>query len=553
MIKYLFFFTFSFLEIVCFAQHTGFNERRYVVPLVKEKEYTTVTRIAIEANTTEHRSFLNQVMIDLAGSDHIEDIEGINIYCNADSNYLTEEKSLEAALFGSCDVASPIKGTNMKVEGNLRLDPGINYVWVGLKIRPAADVENKVAFQVSGITVNGEKLQNRQATPGIYRIASAVRRSKQDNINTSRIPGLVTASNGDLIAVYDARYESRRDLQGDIDIAISRSTDHGNSWLPVQRVIDRGTWGGLPENFNGVSDPCILVDKKTGTLFIAGLWMHGVLDEKGHWIEGLTDSSKQWNHQWRDHGSQSGFDVKQTSQFLMVKSTDNGKTWSEPVNLTPMCKKKEWWLWAPAPGRGFTMDDGTLVLPTQGRDATGKAFSGITYSKDGGKTWKTGNAAVATSTTECAAVQLTDGSIMLNMRTNANKGITGEGNGRSVAITKDLGKTWTEHATSRKALPEPVCMFSLFKHEYTSANESRKTVLLFLNPNSTTKRHRMTLKVSYDDGKTWPPEKYILLDELNGSGYSCITSVDNNTIGVIYEGSQAQLVFQKIKLKEIIN
>ncbi|MCH5599834.1 glycoside hydrolase [Niabella ginsengisoli] len=76
---------------------------------------------------------------------------------------------------------------------------------------------------------------------------------------------------------------------------------------------------------------------------------------------------------------------------------------------------------------------------------------------------------------------------------------------------------------------------------------------MFLNPNSKTKRDHLTLKISYDDGNTWPAEKFILLDEFNGSGYSCITSVDDQTVGVIYEGSQAQLTFEKINLKDIIN
>src|SRR3546814_15634145 len=78
-----------------------------------------------------------------------------------------------------------------------------------------------------------------------------------------------------------------------------------------------------------------------------------------------------------------------------------------------MCKPAECWLWAPAPGNGITLDDGTLVFPTQGRDASGEPFSNITYSKDGGKTWRTSSPAldVHGGTTECAVVQLADGSL----------------------------------------------------------------------------------------------------------------------------------------------
>jgi sialidase-1 len=62
----------------------------------------------------------------------------------------------------------------------------------------------------------------------------------------------------------------------------------------------------------------------------------------------------------------------------------------------------------------------------------------------------------------------------------------------------------------------------------------------------------ITLQASFDDGMTWPAAKHILLDELNGRGYSCITSVDSNTIGLLYESSQAHLVFQQVNIQEII-
>jgi sialidase-1 len=304
----------------------------------------------------------------------------------------------------------------------------------------------------------------------------------------------------------------------------------------------------MPEKYNGVSDACILVDEKSGDIYVAGLWMHGVLDgETGKWVEGLTTDSTRWIHQWQAKGSQPGYGVKETSQFLITKSSDDGLTWSEPVNLTHL-KKREWWLFAPAPGRGITMTDGTLVLPTQGRDETGVPFSNITWSKDGGKSWVTSNPATK-NTTECTVVELENGDLMLNMRDNRNRG-NEELNGRSVFVTSDLGETWTEHPTSRKALVEPTCMASLHKHTYYDEGKE-KSLLLFVNPASAFRRNNITLKVSYDDGNTWPEEQYILLDEYSGRGYSCITSVNDSTIGILYESSQADMVFQTISLKEI--
>lgn len=145
------------------------------------------------------------------------------------------------------------------------------------------------------------------------------------------------------------------------------------------------------------------------------------------------------------------------------------------------------------------------------------------------------------------AVQLSNGSIMLNMRDNRNRG-NDEVNGRTIATTTDLGETWTEHPTSRKALIEPTCMASLHKHVYREKGVE-KSVLLFANPASTSNRDHITLKVSKDDGNTWPEEKHILLDEYTGRGYSCITSVNDSTIGIFYESSQADIVFQTVSLQ----
>jgi len=265
----------------------------------------------------------------------------------------------------------------------------------------------------------------------------------------------------------------------------------------------------------------------------------------------LNDSSEDWNHQWRNKGSQPGFDVKETSQFLLVKSTDDGQSWSPPVNLTTMCKQKEWWLWAPAPGNGITMNNRTLVFPTQGRDKDGLPFSNITYSKDGGITWKTSNPAF-TNTTESAVVQLDDGSLMLNMRDNRNRTIKGAKNGRAVFTTNNLGESWEEHPSSHNSLQESVCMASLLKHEYTE-NGEKKSVLLFSNPNiQDGPRRKTTIKLSFDNGLTWPENYWMLMDEGNSRGYSCLTSIDEKTIGILYESSQADLVFQRILLYDLI-
>jgi len=216
-----------------------------------------------------------------------------------------------------------------------------------------------------------------------------------------------------------------------------------------------------------------------------------------------------------------------------------------------MSKKEKWWLWAPAPGRGIVLEDGTLVFPTQGRDEDGLPFSNITYSIDNGKTWETSNPA-SHNTTECSVVELEIGKLMLNVRDNRNRNDKSETNGRGIFITTNLGATWQEHETSHHALIEPVCMAGLHKHTYMSQGK-RKHVLLFSNPNSKFQRINQTIKISHDNGNTWPEENWMLLDVGKGRGYSCVTSIDEATIGIIYEGSRAQIIYQKIDISEYLD
>jgi len=482
---------------------------------------------------------VGEVKFNLECTTGLNDIQSLRLYFSGDKELSTRFQ------FGKDQLPSP-----EVIFKDYHYFSDTTYLWLSIQLHDNADLLNKVSVFCSSIRTNSGIIKPELSDSSKdLRLGIALRQHMDDGVHTFRIPGLTTTNKGTLLTIYDVRRESSRDLQGDIDIGLSRSIDGGNSWEPMRIVLDMNEYGDLPEKFNGVSDACILVDKNSNTIFVAGLWMHGVLDENGRWIKDLNGKSDAWEHQWKRKGSQPGFGIQETSQFLVTKSTDDGQTWSTPVNLTRMCKKSEWWLLAPAPGHGITLDDGTLVFPTQGRDENGNSFSCITWSKDRGETWKTSNPAYF-NTTECMAVQLSDGSLMLNMRHNDNRSDTTETNGRAVAVTSDLGNTWAEHPTSKGALIEPTCMASLHKHEY-SENEQKKSILMFSNPNSKTGRNHMTIKVSFDDGQTWPEKNWLLLDELKSRGYSCLTSIDENTIGILYEGSQADLVFQKIPVHEI--
>lgn len=524
-----------------YTQNVSISVEQPVIPVLTMKAVNPVLKIELVKKDLSVCS-IHEVVLSLEGTTDLEDIKNIGLYAAGADGMISAEKPLGKSLV-------PAKIVSFGEE--LPFSTDTLTFWVAVKLKDKVNLEHRINVNYKTVlTSDGEIKGTSISSFSGLRPGVAVRQHGQDGVNTSRIPGLATTKKGTLLALYDARYESSRDLQGHMDIGLNRSMDGGETWEPMQVVLDRKEWGGLPEKYNGISDACVLIDDNTGDIYVAGLWMHGVLDGKtGKWVEGLTQDSTRWIHQWQSKGSQPGLRVKETSQFLITKSSDDGLTWSDPVNITAQTKRKEWWLFAPAPGHGITLQDGTLVFPTQGRDKNGLPFSNITWSNDGGKNWTTSNPAY-NDVTECMAVELSDGSLMLNMRDNRNRGNMDK-NGRRICVTSDLGETWTEHPTSRKALIEPTCMGSIHKHFYKQDGEE-KAVLLFSNPESRTSRDHMTLKISFDDGKTWLDDKKIVLDEYDGFGYSCITSVNDSVIGILYESSQANMVFQQIQLKEFI-
>jgi sialidase-1 len=416
-------------------------------------------------------------------------------------------------------------GKKMTLQGKLDFPPGNHLFLVELTTKPGINLSRRTKITVDWVTDSTGKKHGIKGAGENLRFAFPIHHREQHGCHTFRIPGIAKAKDGSLLAVFDMRYRSSRDLQGHMDIGLRRSVDQGQNWSLPRPIMDMGSFGGKGEDENGCSDPCILVDENTGEIFVFAVWTHG----------------RPNTHQWVGKGSAPGLGLDTSSQLMVVNSSDHGLTWSKPRNLTKELKNPEWFLFAPAPGNGITLKDGTLVIPSQGRDAKGLPFSNITYSKDHGKTW-TVSAPARQNTTECAVVELSDGSLMLNMRDNRNRKDKSDTNGRAVAVTNDLGASWEIHPSDHSALPEPTCMGSLIRHQGT---------LLFSNPKHKSSRTNLTLRASTDDGLTWPHE--ILLDSAGrGYGYSSLVMVDDETVGILYESSQADLIFQRIKLNELI-
>jgi len=502
-------------------------------PVLCLKESNDIATIVLKS---EKDFTIKQVSIALESDADLSDFESISI---ADST---------GAVLGTSEALKGLKAT-VKIDATANCIKG-NKLVILAKTKDQIELDSKTWLKKVTVCTDLGKCKTCVEGP-VLRKAVALRQDDQDGCDNCRIPGLAVTKEGTIIAVYDARYEYDRDLQGDIDINYNRSTDGGYTWSEMMTAMDMGEWGGLPEKFNGCSDPSITVDTNSGDIYVAATWMYGVLDDNGKWIEGLTKESDAWNHQWRLKGSQPGYDPKQSSQYMVVKSTDDGLTWSEPMNITRQVKPENWWLMTTAPGAGITLEDGTIVIPSQGREnQTGRAISTLVSTKDGGQTWTAGTPiSDSIPCNECMCVQLSDGSIMLNCRSTTNRGKI-EGNGRIIGTTTDLGQTWTIHPTSQNALIEPTCQGSILKHHYTDKSGQEHTLILFFNPNDQFKRIKHTIKCSDDEGNTWPQEWWLEVDEGKGAGYSCMVSIDNDTIGVLYEGSGANLIFQRIKVAD---
>lgn len=421
----------------------------------------------------------------------------------------------------------PKNDRTIVLKGEQKLFPGYNFFWVSLEMQPSASLQTKVTADITSVKADGKENPTKLVSDKNIerRMGIGVRHAGDDGSAAFRIPGLVTTNKGTLLGVYDVRYNSSVDLQEHIDIGLSRSTDGGKTWEKMRLPLAFGEYEGLPAAQNGVGDPSILVDTKTNTVWIVAAWTHGMGNQRAWW------------------SSHPGMDLNHTAQLVMAKSTDDGKTWSAPINVTEQVKLPEWYFLLQGPGRGITTSDGTLVFPIQFIDKTRIPNAGIMYSKDRGETWKLHNYA-RTNTTEAQVAEVEPGVLMLNMRDN-------RGGSRAVYTTTDFGQTWKEHESSRTALIEPVCMASLISVK-AKDNVLGKDLLIFSNPNSTSARKDMTIKISMDGGKTWSADHQLLLDEDYNWGYSCLTMIDKETIGILYESSVAHMTFQSIKLKDIV-
>ncbi len=448
------------------------------------------------------------------------------LQCTINAAGLSEVQKVDVYVSGETFAATNLIGTvtpsaaSFDIPVTLNLQSGLHYMWLSVVLKNDAPLSNKIELHANKlIDANAKELVIDQG-PSVYTKLTgvAVRKAGDDNVNTYRIPGIVQTDRGTLLSVYDIRYNNSADLPGNIDVGLSRSTDNGKTWEPMKVIMDMG----VPHENNGIGDPSILFDPVTKKIWVAALWSKGNRSIAGS-IGGISPDS--------------------TGQFVLVSSTDDGVTWSAPYTITPQIKEPAWKIFFNGPGNGIALQDGKLVFAAQYWTSSNVPYSTIIYSDNQGSTWKGKILGPKSNTTESQVVETTPGTLMLNMRDN-------RGSFRSVAITSNMGTSWTEHSTSYNTLPDPVCMGSLIKAK-VNVNGTLKDVLFFSNPNSSSGRVNITIKASLDLGQTWLPANQLLIDERQCYGYSSLTKIDDNTIGILYEGTK-DLYFVKVAVNEII-
>ncbi len=316
--------------------------------------------------------------------------------------------------------------------------------------------------------------------------------SGRGDYHTYRIPSVIVTQKETVLAFCEGRKNSRSD-SGDIDLLLRRSSDGGQTFSEPQVVWDDGP--------NTCGNPCPVIDRETGTIWLLATHNLGV-DREPQIVERKS---------------------RGTRTVWVAKSTDDGLSWSKPVEITAATKQSSWTWYATGPGCGIQTRTGRLVIPCDHIDSdTGQWSSHVVFSDDHGKTWKLGGSAPP-KTNECEVVELADGRLLLNMR-NYNR----QHPCRAVATSRDEGETFGE-VSYDETLVEPVCQASIRRG---LKDKDGHAPILFSNPAQTGARKQMTVRLSRDEGKSWPVAQVL---HAGPAAYSCLAVLGDGTILCLYE------------------
>ncbi len=318
--------------------------------------------------------------------------------------------------------------------------------------------------------------------------------------HTYRIPAVVLTVRGTLLAFCEGRKTGRGD-HGDIDLVLRRSGDGGRTWEPMQLVYEEGGTAKVT-----IGNPCPLVDRTTGTVWLAF--------------------------------------CRNNDRVFITRSTDDGRSWAKPVEITEQVKKPQWGWYATGPGHGIQLSSGRLLFPCDCGDSKGwgqwdkKGRSLVFFSDDGGRTWELGGV-TAPGMNECEAVELADGKVLLSMRQYRGP------KRRAFATSDDGGMTWSEPELHPQVYC-PVCQAAIIRYTLAGRSGEKKNRILYAGPGGPG-RTNMTVRLSYDEGRSWPVAKVIYA---GSSAYSDLVVLPDGVIGCLYERDEyGKITFARLSLQ----
>ncbi len=320
--------------------------------------------------------------------------------------------------------------------------------------------------------------------------------------NCFRIPALVTAPNGDLLLAVDERQPDCKDLKWskDINIVMRRSNDGGRSWSAIKTIVD------YPYG-QSASDPSFIVNEVTGEIFLFYNYMNLSTEQHVYYLH-------------------------------VIKSSDNGRSWSDPQDITPQIALPEWHndMKFITSGHGIQTQSGkmlhTLVNIERGLFVFG--------SDDHGSSWQVIDTPIQPAD-ESKIVELSGGHWMVNSRVN-KLGM------RYSHVSADQGKTWISQAET--SLPDPGCNASVIRYK-GAQNEKPGSYLIFSNANSPDRRENLSIRLSMDEGKTWSAGKTIYP---GSAAYSDLTVLNDGDIGLVYEkDNYGKIAYVRFSLEWILD
>ncbi len=334
-----------------------------------------------------------------------------------------------------------------------------------------------------------------------------------DGYPSYRIPSLNTSKAGTVLAFCERR--DRHSDHAQNDIVLRRSADNGHTWGPVIVVHEDGD--------NVLVNPCSVV-LDSGRILMMYQWFPA-----GYHARAIAKQNVKL--------LEKGVKGDRISKTLVIWSDDDGLTWSNPIDVTASTKRPQVISTATGPGIGIVLRQGPhkgrIVMPTNEGwwTDTGNRRFGVyaCFSDDGGATWAYGEPAPNGSPgygNEVQMVELSDGAVMLNSRSFSGNRY------RKVSISRNGGQSWSPLVDDEE-LPEPQCMGSILRYSFPVEGQSQ---IIYAGPGAQDGRKQGTIRVSYDEGETWPLGKVV---EPGRYAYSCLTKLADGSVGLLYEGTDA--------------